>query len=125
RPAAIDQLEVVGEQLGVEVYSERENKNPVAIAKAGVAHAKSLGCNVVILDTAGRLAVDQQMMEEIANIHKAIKPQETLFVVDAMTGQDAVNTAKGFTDVLNCDGVILTKLAGDARGGAAISIKSV
>ena len=125
RPAAIDQLHVVGDQIGVEVYSDRENNDPVAIAKAGVAHAKSSGCNVVIIDTAGRLAVDQEMMDEISNIHSAISPQETLFVVDAMTGQDAVNTAKSFNDVLNFDGVILTKLDGDTRGGAAISIKSV
>tara|TARA_Y100001001_G_scaffold124393_1_gene122797 strand:- start:57 stop:1076 length:1020 start_codon:yes stop_codon:yes gene_type:complete len=125
RPAAIDQLHVVGDQIGVEVYSDRENNDPVAIAKAGIAHAKSTGCNVVIIDTAGRLAVDEQMMDEISNIHKAIEPQETLFVVDSMTGQDAVNTAKAFNDVLNFDGVILTKLDGDTRGGAAISIKSV
>jgi signal recognition particle subunit SRP54 len=101
------------------------NKDPVAIAKSGIAEAKSKGCNVVIIDTAGRLAVDQEMMTEIANIHKAIQPQETLFVVDSMTGQDAVNTAKAFNDILNFDGVILTKLDGDTRGGAAISIKSV
>ncbi|MCW5516833.1 signal recognition particle protein [Muriicola sp. Z0-33] len=125
RPAAIDQLHVVGEQIGVEVYSDRENNDPVALAKAGLAHAKSNGNNVVIIDTAGRLAVDEQMMTEIANIRDAVQPQETLFVVDAMTGQDAVNTAKAFNDVLNFDGVILTKLDGDTRGGAAISIKSV
>ncbi len=125
RPAAIDQLHVVGEQINVEVFSDRGNTDPVAIAKAGVAHAKANGFNVVIVDTAGRLAVDQEMMTEIANIHEAIKPQETLFVVDSMTGQDAVNTAKAFNDVLNFDGVILTKLDGDTRGGAAISIKSV
>ena len=125
RPAAIDQLHVVGDQIGVEVFSDRGNNDPVAIAKAGIAHAKSSGCNVVIIDTAGRLAVDQEMMDEISNIHNAISPQETLFVVDAMTGQDAVNTAKAFNDVLNFDGVILTKLDGDTRGGAAISIKSV
>jgi len=125
RPAAIDQLHVVGEQIGVEIYSDRENKNPVRIAQDGIQKAKELGCNVVIIDTAGRLAVDQQMMDEISNIHKAVSPQETLFVVDAMTGQDAVNTAKAFNDVLNFDGVILTKLDGDTRGGAAISIKSV
>ena len=125
RPAAIDQLQIVGEQIGVEVYSDRENKNPVSIAQDGIKKAKELGCNVVIVDTAGRLAVDQQMMDEISNIHKAVNPQETLFVVDAMTGQDAVNTAKAFNDVLNFDGVILTKLDGDTRGGAAISIKSV
>ncbi len=125
RPAAIDQLHIVGEQIGAEVYSDRDNKDPVEIAKAGMQHAKSLGCNVVIIDTAGRLAIDEEMMAEISNIHKAVSPQETLFVVDAMTGQDAVNTAKAFNDVLNFDGVILTKLDGDTRGGAAISIKSV
>ena len=125
RPAAIDQLHIVGEQVGVEVYSDQGNNDPVAIAKAGITEAKAKGCNVVIIDTAGRLAVDEAMMTEIANIHKAIQPQETLFVVDAMTGQDAVNTAKAFNDILNFDGVILTKLDGDTRGGAAISIKSV
>ncbi len=125
RPAAIDQLHVVGDQIKVEVFSDRGNNDPVAIAKAGIAHAKQNGHNVVIVDTAGRLAVDEVMMTEIANIHKAITPQETLFVVDAMTGQDAVNTAKAFNDILNFDGVILTKLDGDTRGGAAISIKSV
>ncbi len=125
RPAAINQLHVVGDQIGVEVYSEPENKNPVSIAENGIRHAKANGYNVVIVDTAGRLAVDEQMMNEIANIHQAIKPQETLFVVDSMTGQDAVNTAKAFNDRLNFDGVVLTKLDGDTRGGAAISIKSV
>ncbi|MGY3792670.1 signal recognition particle protein [uncultured Aquimarina sp.] len=125
RPAAIDQLHVVGEQINVEVFSDRGNSDPVAIAKAGVAHAKANGFNVVIIDTAGRLAVDEVMMTEIANIHKAVTPNETLFVVDSMTGQDAVNTAKAFNDLLNFDGVILTKLDGDTRGGAAISIKSV
>ncbi|MCP4802227.1 MAG: signal recognition particle protein [Bacteroidetes bacterium] len=125
RPAAIDQLHVVGDQINVEVFSDRGNNDPVAIAKAGIAHAKSHGYNVVIIDTAGRLAVDEVMMNEISNIHEAIKPHETLFVVDSMTGQDAVNTAKTFNDVLNFDGVILTKLDGDTRGGAAISIKSV
>ena len=125
RPAAVDQLHVVGEQIGVEVFSDRGNTDPVAISKAGIAYAKANGHNVVIIDTAGRLAVDEEMMNEIANIHKAIQPQETLFVVDAMTGQDAVNTAKAFNDILNFDGVILTKLDGDTRGGAAISIKSV
>ena len=125
RPAAIDQLHIVGEQVGVEVYSDQGNNDPVAIAKAGIAAAKSKGCNVVIIDTAGRLAVDEAMMTEIANIHSEIQPQETLFVVDAMTGQDAVNTAKAFNDILNFNGVILTKLDGDTRGGAAISIKSV
>jgi len=125
RPAAIDQLHIVGEQVGVEVFSDKENSDPVSLAKAGLAHAKSNGFNVVIIDTAGRLAVDEQMMTEIANIRDAVNPQETLFVVDSMTGQDAVNTAKAFNDVLNFDGVILTKLDGDTRGGAAISIKSV
>ena len=125
RPAAINQLHVVGDQIGVEVYSEPENKNAVQIALNAIQHAKSKGFNVVIVDTAGRLAIDEQMMNEIANVHAAIKPQETLFVVDSMTGQDAVNTAKAFNDRLNFDGVILTKLDGDTRGGAAISIKSV
>lgn len=125
RPAAINQLHVVGGQIGVEVYSEPENKNPVEIAQNAIKHAKANGFNVVIVDTAGRLAVDEEMMNEIANVHKAIQPEETLFVVDAMTGQDAVNTAKAFNDRLNFDGVILTKLDGDTRGGAAISIKSV
>jgi signal recognition particle subunit SRP54 len=125
RPAAIDQLHVVGEQIGVEVYSNRETKDPVKISQDAIAHAKENGYNVVIIDTAGRLAVDEAMMTEISNIHKAIQPQETLFVVDSMTGQDAVNTAKAFNDILNFDGVILTKLDGDTRGGAAISIKSV
>lgn len=125
RPAAIDQLQVVGEQIGVPVYSDRDQKDPVAIALAGIAEAKSQGKNVVIIDTAGRLAVDEEMMKEIAAIHSAIKPSETLFVVDSMTGQDAVNTAKAFNDRLNFDGVILTKLDGDTRGGAALSIRSV
>jgi signal recognition particle subunit SRP54 len=125
RPAAINQLHVVGDQIGVEVYSEPENKNPVEISQKAIAYAKANGFDVVIVDTAGRLAVDEQMMNEIANVHKAIQPHETLFVVDAMTGQDAVNTAKAFNDRLNFDGVILTKLDGDTRGGAAISIKSV
>lgn len=125
RPAAINQLHVVGEQVGVEVFSDEGNQDPVKIAQAAIAHAKQNGNNVVIIDTAGRLAVDEAMMTEIANIHAAIKPQETLFVVDSMTGQDAVNTAKAFNDRLNFDGVILTKLDGDTRGGAAISIKSV
>jgi len=125
RPAAINQLHVVGEQIGVEVFSDEGNQDPVAIAKNAVEHARKNGHNVVIVDTAGRLAVDEEMMTEIANIHKAIEPQETLFVVDSMTGQDAVNTAKAFNDILNFDGVILTKLDGDTRGGAALSIKSV
>lgn len=125
RPAAIDQLETLGKQLGIEVYSERENKDPVAIAKNAIAHAKQNGFTAVIIDTAGRLAVDEEMMDEITRIKKAINPQETLFVVDAMTGQDAVNTAKAFNDRLDIDGVVLTKLDGDARGGAALTIRSV
>ncbi len=125
RPAAINQLQVLGEQIGVEVYAELENKNPVEIAKKAIQHAKATGKNVVIIDTAGRLAVDETMMNEIAAIKEAIRPNEILFVVDAMTGQDAVNTAKTFNDRLDFDGVVLTKLDGDTRGGAAISIKSV
>ena len=125
RPAAIDQLHVVGDQIGIEVFSDRGNNNPVDIAQKAIVHAKQNGFNVVIVDTAGRLAVDELMMTEIENIHKAIQPEETLFVVDSMTGQDAVNTAKTFNDRLNFDGVILTKLDGDTRGGAAISIKSI
>ena len=125
RPAAIDQLHVLGEQLGIEVYSNKEEKNPVKIAEAAIAHAKQNGFNAVIVDTAGRLAIDEQMMNEIAEIKKAISPQEILFVVDSMTGQDAVNTAKTFNDKLDFTGVILTKLDGDTRGGAAISIKAV
>jgi signal recognition particle subunit SRP54 len=125
RPAAINQLHVLGEQLGIEVYSEEGNNDPVVIASNALNHAKSNGFNVVIVDTAGRLAVDEAMMQEIGNIHKAITPSETLFVVDSMTGQDAVNTAKAFNDVLDFDGVILTKLDGDTRGGAALTIKSV
>ena len=125
RPAAVNQLHVVGDQIGVEVYSDEGNQDPVKIAQDAIAHAKKNGNNVVIIDTAGRLAVDEAMMTEIANIHAAIQPQETLFVVDSMTGQDAVNTAKAFNQKLNFDGVILTKLDGDTRGGAAISIKSV
>jgi len=125
RPAAINQLHVVGEQIGVEVYSEEGNMDPVSISQNAIAHAKKNGHNVVIVDTAGRLAVDEQMMVEIENVHRAIQPHETLFVVDAMTGQDAVNTAKTFNDRLDFEGVVLTKLDGDTRGGAAISIKSV
>ncbi len=125
RPAAINQLHVVGDQIGVEVFSDEGNQDPVAISKAAIEHAKANGNNVVIIDTAGRLAIDETMMTEIANIRQAIEPQETLFVVDSMTGQDAVNTAKAFNERLNFDGVILTKLDGDTRGGAAISIKSV
>ena len=125
RPAAIEQLNVLGDQLGVEIYSDPENKDPVSISKAAIAHAKSNGFNLVIIDTAGRLAIDELMMNEISDIKKAINPQEILFVVDAMTGQDAVNTAKAFNEVLDFDGVILTKLDGDTRGGAALSIKQV
>jgi signal recognition particle subunit SRP54 len=125
RPAAIDQLHVLGEQVGVEVWSDKENKSPVDIAKKAVAAAKAKGHDVVIIDTAGRLAVDEQMMNEIADVKKAVSPQETLFVVDSMTGQDAVNTAKTFNDRLDFDGVVLTKLDGDTRGGAALSIKNI
>jgi signal recognition particle subunit SRP54 len=125
RPAAIDQLQVLGEQIGVEVYTEPDNKKPVEIAKNAVKHAKEYGYDVVIIDTAGRLAVDEEMMNEISNIKEAVNPQEILFVVDAMTGQDAVNTAKAFNDRLNFDGVILTKLDGDTRGGAALTIRKV
>ncbi|MBL7963493.1 MAG: signal recognition particle protein [Flavobacteriales bacterium] len=125
RPAAIDQLETLGKQLDVVVFSDRENKDPVSIAKKGVEYAKTHGFTAVIIDTAGRLAIDAQMMDEIARVKKAIAPQETLFVVDAMTGQDAVNTAKAFNERLDIDGVVLTKLDGDARGGAALSIRSV
>tara|TARA_B100000767_G_scaffold256399_1_gene263441 strand:+ start:1033 stop:2364 length:1332 start_codon:yes stop_codon:yes gene_type:complete len=125
RPAAIEQLKVIGEQIGVEVYFDEEEKNPVKIAQDAVRYAKEKGNNLVIVDTAGRLAIDEKMMNEIKDIHQAINPQETLFVVDSMTGQDAVNTAKAFNEILNFDGVILTKLDGDTRGGAALSIKSV
>jgi len=125
RPAAIDQLHVLGEQVGVEVWSDKENKSPVDIARRAVEHAKAKGHNVVIIDTAGRLAVDEQMMTEISDVKKTVNPQETLFVVDAMTGQDAVNTAKAFNDRLNFDGVVLTKLDGDTRGGAALSIRNI
>ena len=125
RPAAIDQLKVLGEQIGVPVYTEEGSKEPVKIAKNGVAHAKEYGYDVVLIDTAGRLAVDQEMMDEIGNIKEAVNPHEILFVVDAMTGQDAVNTAKAFNDKLNFDGVILTKMDGDTRGGAALTIKAV
>ena len=125
RPAAIDQLEVVGKQVGVEVYTERENKSPVDIARNAINHAKRLGLNTVIVDTAGRLAVDEEMMKEIEAVKNAINPSETLFVVDSMTGQDAVNTAKTFNERINFDGVILTKLDGDTRGGAALSIRSI
>lgn len=125
RPAAIEQLKVLGQQIGVEVYTEDGNKNPVEIAKNGIKYAKQKGFDLVIVDTAGRLAVDEQMMNEIAAIKKAVEPHETLFVVDSMTGQDAVNTAKEFNDRLDFDGVVLTKLDGDTRGGAALSIRSV
>ncbi|MFO0203532.1 MAG: signal recognition particle protein, partial [Alphaproteobacteria bacterium] len=125
RPAAIDQLETLGKQLDIAVYSERSNNDPVAIAQNAIAFAKLHGFTAVIVDTAGRLAVDEAMMDEITRVKKAIQPQETLFVVDSMTGQDAVNTAKAFNDRLNIDGVVLTKLDGDARGGAALSIRSV
>lgn len=125
RPAAIDQLHVLGDQLGIEVFSDREEKNPVSIATKAINHARSKGFNVVIVDTAGRLAVDEAMMDEIAQVKAAIQPSETLFVVDSMTGQDAVNTAKAFNERINFDGVVLTKLDGDTRGGAALSIKSI
>ena len=125
RPAAIEQLKIIGEQIGVEVYFDDEEKNPVKIAQDAVRYAKEKGNNLVIVDTAGRLAIDEKMMNEIKDIHQAINPQETLFIVDSMTGQDAVNTAKAFNEILNFDGVILTKLDGDTRGGAALSIKSV
>jgi signal recognition particle subunit SRP54 len=125
RPAAIDQLHVLGEQLDIEVYSNKEDKDPVRIAQGAIQHARSKGFNVVIVDTAGRLAIDEQMMDEIARVKQAIQPTETLFVVDSMTGQDAVNTAKAFNDRINFDGVVLTKLDGDTRGGAALSIKAI
>ena len=125
RPAAIDQLHVLGEQLEIEVFSDRDEKDPVKIATNAINHARSKGFNVVIVDTAGRLAIDQQMMDEIARVKAAINPAETLFVVDSMTGQDAVNTAKAFNDKINFDGVVLTKLDGDTRGGAALSIKAI
>ncbi|MEJ7827928.1 MAG: signal recognition particle protein, partial [Segetibacter sp.] len=123
RPAAIDQLMVLGGQIGVEVYHERENKNPLEIAQNAIKEAKSKNKNVIIIDTAGRLAIDEAMMTEVANIKNALNPQEILFVVDSMTGQDAVNTAKAFNDRLDFTGVVLTKLDGDTRGGAALSIK--
>jgi len=125
RPAAIEQLKVIGDQISVDIYTDEEEKDPVKIAQDSVVYAKKNGNNLVIIDTAGRLAVDDKMMTEIKNIHNAVNPDETLFVVDSMTGQDAVNTAKTFNDILNFDGVILTKLDGDTRGGAALSIKSV
>ncbi len=125
RPAAIDQLKVLGEQINVPVYTEEGNNDPVKLAKAGIAEAKNTGKDIVIIDTAGRLAVDEEMMQEITAIKKAVNPDEILFVVDSMTGQDAVNTAKEFNDRLDFDGVVLTKLDGDTRGGAALSIRSV
>lgn len=125
RPAAIEQLKVIGEQVGVEVFSQIGNPDPLDIAQQAIEHAKKNGLNTVIIDTAGRLAVDEQMMNEIRRIHSSIKPAETLFVVDSMTGQDAVNTAKAFNEALNYDGVVLTKLDGDTRGGAALTIRSV
>jgi len=125
RPAAIDQLKVLGQQVGVDVYTEEGVKDPIAIAQNAIRKAKSEGYSVVIVDTAGRLAVDQELMDEISALHKAVQPTETLFVVDAMTGQDAVETAKAFNDRLDFDGVVLTKMDGDTRGGAALSIKAV
>ena len=125
RPAAIDQLKVLGEQIGIEVYAEPENKDAVKIARNALNHAKDRGFNVLIIDTAGRLAIDEVMMNEISALKSALNPHETLFVVDSMTGQDAVNTAKTFNDKLDFDGVILTKLDGDTRGGAALTIRSV
>lgn len=123
RPAAINQLQVIGEQIKVPVFTIEDNKDPVHIAQQGIAHAKANNFNVVIIDTAGRLAIDEVMMNEISNINKAVDPNEALFVVDAMTGQDAVNTAKAFNDVIDYDGVVLTKMDGDTRGGAALTVK--
>ena len=125
RPAAIDQLEVVAKQVEVPIFSDVEEKNPVKIALNSLSFAKKQGCDTIIIDTAGRLAIDDVLMKEIENIHAAVNPSETLFVVDSMTGQDAVNTAKSFNEILNFDGVILTKLDGDSRGGAALSIKTI
>jgi len=125
RPAAIDQLEVVAKQVEVPIFSDLEEKNPVKIALNSLSFAKKQGCDAIIIDTAGRLAIDDVLMKEIENIHSAVNPSETLFVVDSMTGQDAVNTAKSFNEILNFDGVVLTKLDGDSRGGAALSIKTV
>ncbi len=125
RPAAIQQLKILGEQIEVPVYTEEENKNPVQISQNALDFAKKNNHNVIIIDTAGRLAIDEEMMNEIRKVHQSIKPTETLFVVDSMTGQDAVNTAKAFNDVLNYNGVVLTKLDGDTRGGAALTIKTV
>ncbi len=125
RPAAIDQLHILGDQLKIPVYSERDNKDVISIAKNAIAHARKEGYDTVLIDTAGRLSIDEEMMQEIENLKKSVNPSETLFVVDAMTGQDAVNTAKAFNDRIDFDGVVLTKLDGDARGGAALSIKAV
>lgn len=125
RPAAINQLKVLGEQIGIEVFADESSKNPVDIAQRAIAHAKATGKNVVIVDTAGRLAIDEEMMNEIAQVKQAVQPHETLFVVDSMTGQDAVNTAKAFNDRIDYTGVVLTKLDGDTRGGAALTIRSV
>ena len=125
RPAAIDQLEVVAKQIEVPIFSDVEEKNPVKIALNSLSFAKKQGCDTIIIDTAGRLAIDDVLMKEIENIHAAVNPSETLFVVDSMTGQDAVNTAKSFNEILNFDGVVLTKLDGDSRGGAALSIKTI
>jgi len=125
RPAAIDQLMVLGEQIGVDVYTDKENKDPLKIAQKAIAYAKENGKKVVIVDTAGRLAVDEEMMKEISSLKQELKPAETLFVVDSMTGQDAVNTARTFDERINFDGVVLTKLDGDTRGGAALSIRKV
>ncbi len=125
RPAAVDQLEVLSNDLDVPLYSKRDERNPVKIALEGIKQAKKENCDVILIDTAGRLAIDNEMMKEISNIHSKVKPNETLFVVDSMTGQDAVNTAKAFNDILNFDGVVLTKLDGDSRGGAALSIRTV
>ena len=125
RPAAIDQLEVVAKQIEVPIFSDIEEKNPVKIALNSLSFAKKQGCDTIIIDTAGRLAIDDVLMKEIENIHAAVNPSETLFVVDSMTGQDAVNTAKSFNEILNFDGIVLTKLDGDSRGGAALSIKTI
>jgi len=125
RPAAIEQLEILGKQIDIDVYKNIDEKNPVVISKEAVLHAKKNNFDTVIIDTAGRLAIDKIMMDEISSIHKETNPDETLFVVDSMTGQDAVNTAKAFNEILNFDGIVLTKLDGDSRGGAALSIKSV
>ena len=125
RPAAIEQLKTLGTQVGVEVYSEEGEKDPVKVAKNAIQHARSQGYSVVIVDTAGRLTVDQELMEEISTLHKAVTPTETLFVVDAMTGQDAVESAKAFNEAIDYDGVVLTKMDGDTRGGAALSIRAV